>query len=120
MAKVEVHVEEGKPVEERNPLLAMARRVLMASIGAVALTQDEMEKFVTKLVERGEIAEKDGKKLVQEMVDRRRTQTAKVEEQMDHRIGDILARMNVPSKADIEALEAKIVALSRKIDELKR
>ncbi|HNS51375.1 MAG TPA: phasin family protein [Anaerolineae bacterium] len=120
MAKVEVRVEDGKPQEERNPLLSMARRVLMASIGAVALTQDEMEKFVGKLVERGEIAEKDGRKLVQDVVDRRRSQTIKVEEQMDRRVGDILARMNVPTKADIEALEAKIVSLSRKIDELKR
>jgi poly(hydroxyalkanoate) granule-associated protein len=120
MAKVEVRVEGSKPEEERNPFLAMARRVLMASIGAVALTQDEMEKFVTKLVERGEIAEKDGRRLVQDVVDRRKSQTVKVEEQLDHRIGSILGRMNVPTKADIEALEAKIVALSKKIDELKR
>ena len=120
MAKVEVRVEERKPDEEKNPFLSMARRVLMASIGAVALTQDETEKFVNKLVERGEIAEKDGKRLVQDVVDRRRSQTIKVEEQMDRRMADILARMNVPTKADIEALEAKIVALSRKIDELKR
>ena len=120
MAKVEVHVEEGKREEEKNPFLAMAHRVLMASMGAVALTQDEMEKFVSRLVERGEIAEKDGKKLVQDVVDRRRSQTVKVEEHMDRRIGDILARMNVPTKADIEALEAKVTALSKKIDELKR
>lgn len=120
MAKVEVHVEDGKREEERNPFLAMARRVLMASIGAVALTQDEMEKFVGRLVDRGEIAEKDGRKLVQDLVDRRRSQTVKVEEQMDRRIGDILARMNVPTKADIESLEAKLAALSKKIDELKR
>jgi len=120
MAKVEVRVEESKTEEERNPFLAMARRVLMASIGAVALTQDEMEKFVTKLVERGEIAEKDGRKLVQEVMDRRRSHTFRVDEQVDRRIGDILTRLNVPTKADIEALEAKIVLLSKKIDELKR
>ena len=120
MAKVEVRVEEKKPGEERKPFLGMARRVLMASIGAVALTQDEMEKFVSKLVERGEIAEQEGRKLVQDVVDRRKSQTVRVEEQLDRRIGDALARMNVPSKGDIEALEAKIVALTKKIDELKR
>jgi polyhydroxyalkanoate synthesis regulator phasin len=120
MAKVEVRIEQDKPEEERNPLLAMARRVLMAGIGAVALSQEEMEKFVTKLVERGEIAEKDGRKLVQDVVARRRTQTVKVEEQLDRRIEEILARMNVPTKADIEALGAKIAALTAKVDELKK
>ncbi len=115
MAKVEVHVEQGKSAEERNPFLATARRVLMASIGAVAITQDELERFVTKLIERGEIAEKDGRKLVQEVIDRRKSQTSRMEEQLDRRIGDVLARMNVPTKADIEALEADRVHLRESI-----
>jgi len=120
MAKVEVHLEQGQPEEERNPLLGMARRVLMAGIGVVALSQDEAEKFVKKLVERGEIAETEGRKLVQEVVDRRKKQTVKVEEQLDKRIEEILGRMNVPTKADIEALGAKIAALTKKVDELKK
>jgi poly(hydroxyalkanoate) granule-associated protein len=120
MAKVEVHVEQGQPEEERKSLLAMARRVLMAGIGVVALSQDEMEKFVKKLVERGEIAETEGRKLVQDVMDRRKKQTVKVEEQLDRRIEEILGRMNVPTKPDIDALGAKIAALTKKVDELKR
>ena len=44
-----------------NALLSGLRRVLMAGVGAVALTQEQMEEFVGKLVERGEIADGDAR-----------------------------------------------------------
>ena len=42
-------------------MVAMVRKVLQAGVGAFALTKDEVEDFVSKLVERGEIAEQDGR-----------------------------------------------------------
>jgi poly(hydroxyalkanoate) granule-associated protein len=122
----EVKVEVKEPAEgaaeeaEGKSLLGMARKVLLAGIGAMALTQEEAERFVDKLVERGEIAEKDGKNLVRDMMERRRKDSKRAEDQMDKRIEDLLHRMNVPSKADIEALSAKITALTKKVDELKQ
>jgi poly(hydroxyalkanoate) granule-associated protein len=105
---------------ERNPLLDAVRKVLLASVGAVALAQDELEDFVNKLVDRGEIAEKDGRSLVRDMVEKRKKQTAKAEQELDQRIEELLHRMNVPSKGDIEALSAKVTELSAKVDELKK
>jgi poly(hydroxyalkanoate) granule-associated protein len=106
--------------EERSPLLDAVRKVLLASVGAVALAQDEVEDFVSKLVDRGEIAEKDGRSLVRDMVEKRKKQTAKAEQELDQRIEELLHRMNVPSKGDIEALSAKVTELSAKVDELKK
>ena len=116
--KVEVIVEEPTE-EERNPFVEATRKVLLASIGAVAIAQEELEAFVNKLVERGEIAEKDGKKLVRDVMERRKKEAKKAEDQLDKRMEEILDRMNVPSKSDIEALGAKISALTKKVDELK-
>lgn len=109
----------GAAIEEasNSALLDAARKVLLASIGAVALAQDEVEDFVNRLVERGEIAEKDGRKLIREVMDKRRKGTVK---EMDKRVQDLFDRMNVPTKADIEALSAKIAALTRKVEELKK
>jgi len=118
--KVEIVVEEGSEDMERNPLLEATHKVLLASIGAVALAQEEIEAFVNKLVERGEIAEKDGKKLVRDVMDKRKKEAKKAEDELDKRVEDLLDRMNVPTKSDIEALSAKITALSKKMDELKK
>jgi len=106
--------------EESRPLFDVARKVLLASIGAMALAQDEMEDFVNRLVERGEIAEKDGRNLVKEVMERRKKETKKAEDEMSKRVEEALDRLNVPNKADIEALGEKIAALTKKVDELRK
>lgn len=120
-------------------MVAMVRKVLQASVGAFALTVDEVEEFVARLVERGEIAEQDGRKLITDVLARRRSEAEtatekvgeKVQEQtsrqwsraeamLDHQIDSILARLNVPSKSDIEALSSKIGELAEKVDALRQ
>jgi poly(hydroxyalkanoate) granule-associated protein len=117
--KVEVVVEEPTGEEESSRFVEVTRKVLLAGIGAVALAQEEIESFVDKLVERGEIAEKDGKQLVRDVMERRKKETKKAEDELDKRMQELLDRMNVPTKSDIEALSAKITALTKKVDELK-
>jgi poly(hydroxyalkanoate) granule-associated protein len=116
--KAEV-VEEGNG-KEPNPFVEAVRKVLLAGIGAIALGKEETEEFVNRLVERGEIAEKDGRKLVNEIMDKRKKGAEKAEDELGKRVESVLDRMNVPSKADIDALSEKITSLSKKIDELKK
>jgi polyhydroxyalkanoate synthesis regulator phasin len=103
--------------EKRNQLFELARKVALAAIGAAALAQDELEDFINRLVERGEIAEKDARKLMREVGDKRRKS---VEGQLDKRLEGLLEHMDVPSKADIEELGDKIAALTAKVEQLKK
>ncbi len=108
---------EAKDEEERNRLFEVTRKVALAAVGAVGLAQDELEDFVNRLVKRGEIAEKDARKLMHEMTEKRRKMAGKrVDKQMDR----VLDRINIPSKADIEALNEKITILTAKVEELKK
>jgi poly(hydroxyalkanoate) granule-associated protein len=122
-------------------MVAAVRRVLMAGVGVVVLTKDEIEDFVSKLIDRGEIAEQDGRRLIREVLHRQREEAADVttkvedvaekmqdetgkqitraESMLDQRIESILGRLNVPSKSDIDALSQKISLLAEKVDALK-
>jgi poly(hydroxyalkanoate) granule-associated protein len=124
MDDVTIEIQEENSESGRNQMIEMARKVLLASVGAVALAQDEVEAFVNRLVERGEIAEKDGRKLINDVMDRRRKQIedtqAKAKEGLDGRVEAILHRMNIPTKSDIETLSQKIAALTKKVDQLKK
>lgn len=121
MANQDEQLEEL--ADTSNTLLSGLRRVLMAGIGAVALTQEQIEDFVGKLVERGEIADGDARKLLNDVVERRKRVvqdgTRRAEEEFDKRIEGLLARMNIPSKGEIDALSQKIGELNRKVDELR-
>jgi poly(hydroxyalkanoate) granule-associated protein len=126
MAKTKADIEElAEQVEQEakekvSPLLDAVRRVLLASIGAVALAADEIEDFVNKLVERGEIAEKDGRKLVKDVLERRKEMEMRpIVQKLDRQMDRFLTRLNIPTRDDVESLNARIADLSKKIDELK-
>ena len=123
MSEVEVSVVEEEVNDKApSPFIDAARNVLLASIGAVVVAQEEIETVVNKLVERGELAEKDGRKLVKDLVERRKQKRegtrGEMGEELERRVEELLHRLNVPTKRDIDALSAKITALSRKVDEL--
>lgn len=110
--KEEATKEEEKKV---SPLLEPLRKVVLASIGAVAIAQEEAEDLINKLVERGEIAREEGRKLMDDMTAKRRE---KVQAQFDKRVEATLDRMNVPTKADLRAVEKKLDELNKKLDQL--
>ncbi len=106
--------------EVRRPLVETVHKVLLAAVGAVALAQDELEDFVNKLVERGEIAEKDGRAMIRDLREKRRKKEAAAEEAFDSQIEELMDRLDVPTKSDIEELSARIAELSEKVDQLKQ
>jgi polyhydroxyalkanoate synthesis regulator phasin len=108
----EMHEEE---ISKVSPLLAPLRKVMLASIGAVALAQDEAEDLINRLVERGEIAREEGRKLMDDMMAKRRQ---KARAHLDSRVEEALGKMNVPTKADLAAVEKKLDELSKKLDKL--
>ncbi len=119
-----IDVEE-EAVEEaaKNPFVEGIRRALLAGVGAVTVAQDEAEKFVQKLVEKGEIAEKDGRSLLTDLAENRKQRAQesgkRVSDELEKRMESLLNRMNIPTKSDIEQLGSKVAELSKKIEALK-
>jgi poly(hydroxyalkanoate) granule-associated protein len=115
-----VEVSEEEVVIEEASILESLRRVLLASVGVVALTIEEIGELVDKLVERGEIAEQEGKKLVTEIKEKRKKKTDEAEDMASSRMREMMNKMDIPTKSDIDDLSAKIATLSKKVDELKK
>jgi len=92
----------------------LSRKVLLAAVGAAAIAQDEIDSFVTRMAERGELAEKDAHNLMKEVLERRNKVIR------EHRSEFNRHHPNAATKADVEALTAKIAELSKQIEELKK
>lgn len=103
-----------EPEEKHSPLYDASRKVLLAAIGAAVLAQDEMKSFIDRLAEQGEIAEKDARSLMREMLERRE----KIEKQRHAERAK--ASPNAATKADVEALNQRIADLTRQIEEMKK
>jgi poly(hydroxyalkanoate) granule-associated protein len=128
--EVEVHVRQIDDQDETAdtpPVAEMLRRMLLASIGAVAITFDEAERFIQRLVERGELAQKDGEKVLNEMMERFRQQPQEMQSKaedvggkVENNLEQFMGRMGVPSKRDIDELSAKVAQLAVRVEELRR
>ena len=127
--EVEVQVrdvaEETKDVG--NSFVELLRKMMLAGVGAVAMSRDETEQLVAKLVERGELAQKDAEKLLRDIQSRLRQGRPDVQEQAEkvatraqQGMEDFLNRLNIPSKRDIEDLSAKIAQLAARVEELRK
>ena len=108
--------------EEQSKVQEALHRVVLAALGTVGLVQDEVEHFVNKAVERGEMAEKEARKTVQDVSEKRKSaekQMDKSFKEVDKRFEEMLAKLNIPTKNDITSLNEKIADLTKKVEELK-
>jgi polyhydroxyalkanoate synthesis regulator phasin len=106
--------EKNEQAKSRGPLYETTRSILLAGIGAISLAQDEINIFLDRLVERGEMAEADARKLVREVADRRE----KLEKERRAQTREV--HQPAPAtRSDIEALNARVAELTRQIEELR-
>lgn len=102
----------------------LVRKFALASVGALVLGTEEIEEFVKRLVEKGELAEKDGRTLVKDLLEKRKKATEKTgveaTPEIDRTIDRVLHKINVPTRNDLEELGKKIDEIEKKIDSLAR
>jgi len=108
--------QENIPDEpvKRTVFYDLSRKIMLAAIGGAAIASDEIAHFVTKLAERGEIAEKDARSLIREVFESRQ----KLEEEQKETEEE---QKNIQAtQAEIANLTARIADLNKKIEELKK
>lgn len=105
-------------------LINSAHKLFQVSLGTVMMVQDEVVSLADKLVEQGEITETKSRKRVDEFVGERKKETKnltkRMEKNWDKQMENLLHRMNIPTRAEINSLNNKITRLTKKVDELKK
>ena len=121
--KTEILEEEKKIVEEAvdkvvektkeagKSLGGLLRKVFLASIGAAVVAEEEVVNLINRFIDRGEIAEKDGKEMIKEILDKREKEAKETIEKIRG-----TTTVKVATKADIEVLQEKLDALNAKLD----
>lgn len=118
-------IEFTETVQENvNVLKENGRKVMLASLGVFTLAQEELTELFNNLVERGSTTEEKTRKVVSQRFEDRQKDAKKavnkVEKEVEKRIEDVLHRMNIPSKNDIDKLNRKVTTLSKKVNELSK
>ncbi len=96
-------------------MLEALRKLLLAGLGTVDLTEEKLKAVFDDLVARGEVSEKDARQLVSDWAKRAGEQRTKIQQQVDEAVRRALERVGVSRRADLEKLESRIADLERRV-----
>jgi poly(hydroxyalkanoate) granule-associated protein len=118
-------IEFTETIEENvNILVENGHKMMLAGLGVVTLAQEELTQLFNNLVERGTATEEKTRTMVNKQVENRQKDakkaTKRVEQEVEKRLENVLHRMNIPSKNDIEKLSRKVATLNKKVSDLSK
>lgn len=86
----------------------LIKKTMMTGIGLAAVSKEKIEELVKEMIEKGNMTEQEGSKLVQEMVGYAEKTKGDLEKQVDKYIEKALDRMDIARKSDIKELQTAI------------
>jgi len=93
-------------------LFDVIKKALLAGLGA----QEKVKELVEELAKKGEISKSEGAKIVKAWTEKADKRTEKVSKNLSEIIDKTLSKMNLPTKKDIQELNKKIDALTKKLE----
>ena len=93
---------------------SLIKNGLLISLGTMALTKEKAEKIVKELTKNQKISSVEGKKLVNELLAQSKKQGQKLKGVVNNEVQQVMEKIGVATKKDLQALEKKINAFNKK------
>ena len=101
-------------------MMDVFRKAFLAGMGAMSLSSEHASKLVDELVEAGELRQKEGRDLVDEIVKKAGEVKKHVESTIAKQMDAAHERMNLASLARLKEMEGRIQELEKKLAQASR
>jgi polyhydroxyalkanoate synthesis regulator phasin len=98
-------------VTGQNPL----ERSLLLALGAAALTRDHVQEVFDEVVRRGELTRREGKELVDDLMERASDQGSGLRERFDANLQDLFRQWGLATQGEWEELNLKVAQLEHRL-----
>jgi polyhydroxyalkanoate synthesis regulator phasin len=92
----------------------LINKTFSLGIGAAVTSKEQIEKLVDELVKKGEVTQAESRNMVDELMKKGDEARAELEQQINLKVKQRLAEMDLATKEDIERLENRIALLEAK------
>lgn len=92
----------------------LIKKMILAGLGALSLSREKAEEISRDLIKRGELAETDEAKFVRDLMDLVEKNKAGSEEKVEKAVEKAMAKLDIPSRKEINALKEEIGKLTGK------
>lgn len=94
-------------------MLEFIKKSIMAGAGLAMMTAEKTQEFFEEMVKKGEISEKEAKDAVSDLLEKSKQLRKDLEEKTEKAVTSVLQRLQVPSRAEVEELKARIEQLEK-------
>jgi len=89
------------------------KKAIFIGAGLATMTAEKIEEAVEEIVKKGEISEKQGKELIQDLKEKSGKAKKDFGERIDKVVNDTLQKLNIPTRTEVEELRARIEQLEK-------
>jgi polyhydroxyalkanoate synthesis regulator phasin len=90
------------------------KKAMLIGMGIAAATREKIEEITAELVKKGELSEKEGKEMMNDLLERSRKMKEDMEKRVEKIVSDTLVRFNIPTRKEWSELKERIEALEKK------
>lgn len=87
------------------------KKLGLFGLGMYAITEEKIDEIVKTLVDDGEFNKEEGKKFVEELVEKQKQQQKDFEEAVSEKVQDVFGKSDLATKEEIDVLHKKIEEL---------
>ena len=98
-------------------MIEFIKKAMFTGIGLASMTKDKVEEVAKEFVEQGNLTEKEGRKLIKDMMDYSEKSRGELETLIDKYVEKAIGKLDLARKSDIDELKGKILELQQKSEE---
>ena len=91
------------------------RKLLLAGLGTLELTEEKARTVFNDLVARGELSDKDARELLSNWKTRASEQRGRFQQDIDGAVNKTLSAMGLARRSDLDTLNSRVAELERKL-----
>lgn len=92
------------------------RKNVLQYFDSSLLSEEQLSENVDQLVKAGEIPQDEAKQLKDEIKTRTQTFKQRLDELVERRVQDVLSKLNIPTKAELDRLNQRLEELTKKLE----
>ena len=96
-------------------MLEFIKKAVFIGAGLASMTAEKIEEAVAEIVRKGEISEKQGRELIQDLKDRSGKARKDLGDRVEKMIEEALQRLKIPTRKEVDDLKARVEALEKNL-----
>ncbi len=97
--------------------MKILRKALLFGLGATMFTKEKVEEAVDTLIKRGELAQEERNKAIEELLQRAEEERKTLVDTVTQTVQSVVSQMGIATKKDVDELAARLAAVEAKLAE---